>query len=266
MKGEAVSDLFSLTGKIAIVTGASKEMGGETAVLLAEYGADVAVTARTASQLEAVAEKITALGRRALVIPADLTKSEDRQRIVDQTVAELGGLDILINVAGGGDYSNYGWALRLTEEQWQSMFSLNVTAPMFLSQAAANVMKDRGGGRIVNISSGAGMHSAPRMSNYGASKAALNNLTETLAQEWARFGIRVNTVVPGLVDTANARTSTFATPEREEMFLKSMPLGRFGTSRDIAAAVLYMVAPASEWVTGATLVVNGGGGNLRSFG
>ncbi len=110
------------------------------------------------------------------------------------------------------------------------------------------------------------MHSAPRMSNYGAAKAALNNLTETLAAEWARFGIRVNTVVPGLVDTANARTSTFATPEREQQFLAAMPLGRFGLPRDIAAAVLYMVAPASEWVTGATLVVNGGGGNLRSFG
>src|SRR5262249_27170999 len=143
---------------------------------------------------------------------------------------------------------------------------LNVTAPMFLAQQAALVMQARGGGRIVNISSGAGMHAAPRMSNYGAAKAALNNLTETLAAEWARLGIPVNTVVPGLIDTTNARTSTFPTPEREEHFLRMMPLGRIGLPRDIAAAVLYLVAPASEWVTGATLVVNGGAGNLRAFG
>ncbi|HEY7294253.1 MAG TPA: SDR family oxidoreductase [Dehalococcoidia bacterium] len=261
-----MQDLFSLSGKVALVTGASKEMGAETALLLAEYGADVAVTARTAAQLEVVAERIRGLGRRAVAIPADLTRSDDRQRIVATTLAQLGGIDILVNVAGGGEYGNYGWALRLTEEQWENMLALNVTAPMFLAQAVAVAMRERGGGRIVNISSGAGMHPAPRMANYGAAKAALNNLTETLAAEWARFGIRVNTVVPGLVDTANARTSTFATAEREAELLKLMPLGRFGAPRDIAAAVLYLVAPASEWVTGATLVVNGGGGNLRTFG
>lgn len=127
-------------------------------------------------------------------------------------------------------------------------------------------MRERGGGRIVNISSGAGHHAAPRMLNYGAAKAALENTSQTLAVEWARFGIRVNVVVPGLIDTENARQSTFATAEREQHFLAQMPLGRIGLPRDVAAAVLYFVSPASEWVTGATLVVNGGARDLRSFG
>ncbi len=261
-----MSTLFSVEGKVAIVTGASKEMGEAISLLLAEYGADVAVTARDAAALEGLADRIRAMGRRSIAMPADLTNAEGRQTIVERTVAELGGIDILVNNAGGGDYSNYGWALRMTEEQWHNMFDLNVTAAMFLAQACAEVMRTRGGGRVINISSGAGQHPSPRMSNYGAAKAALNNLSETLAAEWARFGIRVNVVVPGLVNTANARTSTFPTPEREAHFTSLMPLGRIGRPLDIAAAVLYFAAPASEWVTGATLVVNGGGANLRSFG
>jgi NAD(P)-dependent dehydrogenase (short-subunit alcohol dehydrogenase family) len=261
-----MADLFSLDGKVAIVTGASKEMGEEIAVTLAEHGADVALTARTGPLLERVAERVRRLDRRALVIPADLTDAADRQRIVDESVATFGGVDILVNCAGGGDYANYGWALRLTEQQWENMFALNVTAPMFLAQAAARVMRERGGGRVINISSGAGSHAAPRMANYGAAKAALDNLSQTLAAEWAQFGIRVNVVIPGLIDTANARTSTFATPEREEQFKSMMPLGRIGLPRDIAAAVLYLAAPSGEWVTGTSILVNGGAGNLRSFG
>jgi 7-alpha-hydroxysteroid dehydrogenase len=261
-----VTDLFSVAGKVAIVTGASKEMGAAIAETLAEHGADVALTARSEALLDRVAARVTALGRRALSIPADLTRMEDLSRIVERTVATFGGVDILVNVAGGGDYANYGWALRMSEQQWEDMFALNLKAPMFLSQAVAAVMRERGGGRIINISSGAGSHAAPRMSNYGAAKAGLENLSQTLAAEWARFGIRVNVVIPGLIDTQNARESTFATPEREQQFVAMMPLGRLGHVRDIAAAVLYFAAPSGEWVTGTSLLVNGGAGNLRSFG
>lgn len=258
--------LFSLAGKVALVTGASKDMGAAIAKLLAEHGADVAVTARDEAMLEDVASEIRDMGRKSVAIAADLRDFPRLPDIVSRTVTELGGLDILVNNAGGGDWSTYGWALRLTAEQWDAMLDLNLKAPMFLSQAAAAVMKDRGGGRIINISSGAGSHASPRMSSYGAAKAGLENLSQTLAAEWAGFGIRVNVVIPGLIDTANARQSTFATPEREEQFRKMMPLGRIGVPDDIAAAVLYFASPASEWVTGTTLLVNGGGGNLRSFG
>jgi NAD(P)-dependent dehydrogenase (short-subunit alcohol dehydrogenase family) len=261
-----MADLFSLKGKVALVTGASKEMGREVAYTLAAHGADVAVTARNAAQLEEAAAHIKTIGRKAVAIPADLTKMAELSTVVARTVDALGGLDILVNVAGGGDYSNYGWALRMTEEMWDNMFDLNVKAPMFLCQAAARVMKERGGGAIVNISSGAGSGPSPRMSNYGAAKAGLDNLSETLAAEWAQFHIRVNVVISGLVDTTNARTSTFDTPEREAHFVKLMPLGRIGKPLDIAAAVLYLVSPAGEWVTGIRIPVNGGAGRLRAFG
>jgi NAD(P)-dependent dehydrogenase (short-subunit alcohol dehydrogenase family) len=261
-----MAEFFSLQGKVALVTGASKEMGREVAYTLARHGADVAVTARNAAQLEEAAAHIRALGRKAAAISADLTRIAEISSIVSRTVEALGGLDILVNVAGGGPYSNYGWALRMTEEMWDNMLILNLKAPMFLCQAAARVMKERGGGSIVNISSGAGSGASPRMCNYGAAKAGLDNLSDTLAQEWAQFRIRVNVVISGLVDTTNARTSTFATPEREAMLLKQMPLGRIGLPRDIAAAVLYLVSPASEWVTGIKLPINGGAGRLRPFG
>ncbi|MGO9056566.1 MAG: SDR family NAD(P)-dependent oxidoreductase [Candidatus Binataceae bacterium] len=261
-----MADLFSLKGKVALVTGASKEMGQEVAHALAEYGADVAVTARNAAQLETAAARIRQTGRKAVAIPADLTNIPELPSIVSRTVEALGRLDILVNVAGGGDYSNYGWALNMTEQMWDNMFVLNIKAPMFLCQAAAKVMKDSGGGSIVNISSGAGSGAAPRMSNYGAAKAGLDNLSATLAAEWARFRIRVNVIISGLVDTANARTSTFPTPEREAFFTKQMPLGRIGKPIDIAAAVLYLAGQGGEWVTGAKIVVNGGVGGLRPFG
>jgi NAD(P)-dependent dehydrogenase (short-subunit alcohol dehydrogenase family) len=261
-----MSDLFSLQGKVALVTGASKEMGREVAYMLARHGADVALTARNASQLEEGAAHIRSMGRKAVAISADLTNIPEIPKIVSRTVETLGGLDILVNVAGGGDYSNYGWALRMTEQMWDNMLNLNLKGPMFLCQAAARVMKERGGGSIVNISSGAGSGASPRMGNYGAAKAGLDNLSETLAQEWAQFKIRVNVVISGLVDTTNARTSTFATPEREAALLRQMPLGRIGLPQDIAAAVLYLVSPASEWVTGVKLPINGGAGRLRPFG
>ncbi len=261
-----MADLFSLQGKVALVTGASKEMGREVAYTLGRYGADVALTARNVQQLEEGAAHIRSMGRKAAALPADLTKMSEISALVSRTVEELGGLDILVNVAGGGDYSNYGWALRMTEQMWDNMLNLNLKGPMFLCQAAARVMKERGGGSIINISSGAGSGPSPRMSNYGAAKAGLDNLSETLAQEWAQFGIRVNVVISGLVDTTNARTSTFATPEREAALVRQMPLGRIGLPKDIAAAVLYLVSPAGEWVTGIKLPVNGGATRLRPFG
>jgi NAD(P)-dependent dehydrogenase (short-subunit alcohol dehydrogenase family) len=258
--------LFDLSGKIALVTGASGDMGRAIAITLAEHGADIAAMGRTEGALAETAKRIQAAGRRVASIPADLLDATSYQSIVDRCVEAFGGVDILVNCAGGGAWSTYGWAMRLNQQQWDDMLTINLKAPMFIAQAAAKVMKDRGGGRIINISSGAGSHASPRMSNYGAAKAGLDNLSQTLAAEWAQFGIRVNVVIPGLVDTANARGSTFDTPERYEQFTKMMPLGRIGLPTDIASAVLYFASPAAEWVTGTSLLVHGGGANLRSFG
>src|SRR5262249_51852057 len=185
----------NLDGSVALVTGASKEIGAAVATTLAEFGADVAVTARDVSGLEQTAQRVRAFGRRCLVVPADLMDVRAIPDVVRRTVEGLGSVNFLVNVAGGGPWSNFAWAMRLTERQWDEMFALNVKAPFFLSQAVANVMRERGGGAIVNISSGSGSAAAPRMANYGAAKAALDNLTATLAAEWGQFGIRVNTVV-----------------------------------------------------------------------
>jgi 7-alpha-hydroxysteroid dehydrogenase len=258
-----MADLFSLKGKIAFIAGASKEMGGAVARILAQHGADVAVAARSADKLEAVAADIRKTGRRAIAVPADLMRVDEINAAVERTVKELGGLDILVNILGGSYEGDLGWALRMTERMWDEVFTLNVKAPMFLSQAAARVMKERGGGSIVNISSTAGSGPSPRLTNYAASKAALENLTQSLAAEWAQFKIRVNVVVSGNVETANL--GPLLTPPVRKQLVDRTPLGRLGTGDDIAAAVLYFVSPAAQWVTGAKLVVDGGLGNIRPF-
>jgi NAD(P)-dependent dehydrogenase (short-subunit alcohol dehydrogenase family) len=258
-----MADIFSLKGKIALIAGASKEMGGTIARMLAEYGADVAVAARSADKLEVVAADIRAMGRRSVAIPGDLTRIDQIDAAVDKTVAELGGIDILVNVLGGSEKGELAWALRMNEKMWDGVFSLNLKAPMFLSVAAARVMRERGGGSIVNISSTTGTGAAPRLTNYASAKAGLEQLTESLAAEWGRFKIRVNVVVSGNVYTAGLRS--ILRPEVEQQLIDRTPLGRLGTGDDIAAAVLYFVSPAAAWVTGARLVVDGGLGNIRPF-
>jgi NAD(P)-dependent dehydrogenase (short-subunit alcohol dehydrogenase family) len=257
-----MTDLFSLNGKVALIAGASKDMGSAVARMLAAHGADVAVSARSADKLEQVAANIRAIGRRSAPIAADLTDVDQVDAAVERTVRELGSLDILVNILGG---SNLGaaWALRMTEQMWDDVFTLNVKAPMFLSVAAAKVMKERGGGSIVNISTSAATGAAPRLTNYGAAKAGLEQLTETLAAEWGRFKIRVNVVVSGNIYTSNLRR--VLRPDIEQQLINKTPLGRIGDPDDIAAAVLYFVSPAAAWVTGARLVVDGGLGNIRPF-
>jgi 7-alpha-hydroxysteroid dehydrogenase len=257
-----MADLFSLKGKAALIAGASKEMGSAVARMLAAHGADVAVSARSADKLETVAAAIRAMGRKSVAIAADLTKVDQIEATVQRTLDELGGLDILVNILGG---SNIGaaWALRMSEDMWDDVFTLNVKAPMFLSVAAAKVMKERGGGSIVNISTSAATGAAPRLTNYGAAKAGLEQLTESLAAEWGRFKIRVNVVVSGNIYTANLRK--VVRPDIEQQLIDRTPLGRIGEADDIAAAVLYFVSPAASWVTGAKLVVDGGLGNIRPF-
>ncbi len=257
-----MADLFSLDGKVALIAGASMEMGSAVARMLAAHGAHVAVAARSADKLEAVAAEIRAMGRRSVPIAADLTKVDQIGAAVERTVKELGGLDILVNVLGGGGGSTT-WALRMTEEMWDSVYTLNVKAPMFLSVAAAKVMRERGGGSIVNISTSAATGAAPRLTNYGSAKAGLEQLTETLAAEWGQFKIRVNVVVSGNIYTANLRR--ILKPDIERQLIERTPLGRIGEADDIAAAVLYFVSPAASWTTGAKLVVDGGLGNIRPF-
>ncbi|NBU94925.1 MAG: SDR family oxidoreductase [Actinobacteria bacterium] len=251
-----VLDEFSLAGRRAVVTGAGKGIGRGIALCLAEAGADVVVSARTAADVDAVAADIAALGRTGVAV-TDVTNADDLARLADTAVAELGGIDLWVNNAGGLPDATPRYLTKTSPEQFAKQIDLNLTAVWAASVAAATRMTD--GGSIINISSGSAV--GPQLKNgpYGASKAAVNSLTQTLSVELAP-NIRVNAVSPGPVPTENFVESTGYTGDRVEMIDKQLriPLGRLGTDRDIGAAVVFLASPAASWVTGQVLLVNGG--------
>lgn len=248
---------FSLEGKRAVVTGGGKGIGRGIALCLAEAGADVMVSARTAADVEAVAAEIEALGRVGRGHVADVTEAGALETTAATAVDQLGGLDIWVNNAGGLPDATPRYLTRTDPTQWQAQIDLNLTAVWAGSVAAATQMT--AGGTIVNISSGSAV--GPQLKNgpYGASKAAVNSLTQTLSVELAP-AIRVNAVSPGPVPTENFVASTGYEGERKDMIDKQMriPLGRIGSERDIGAAVVFLASPAASWITGQVLLVNGG--------
>jgi NAD(P)-dependent dehydrogenase (short-subunit alcohol dehydrogenase family) len=254
-----MAGLFSLEGKVAIVTGGSKGIGEGIARELALAGADLVIAARGRERLEQTAAALAGLGSGGLLaVEADVTKEADRQKLVDATVNRFGRLDVLINNAGGSGPGNTGWAMDMTEEQWDHVADLNVKACMFMSQAAAKAMRTERYGKIVNIASIAGTFPSPRLSNYGAAKAGMLMLTRTLAWEWARFGIRVNAIIPGIVWSAEMEARSITTAEALETEIEETPLGRLGRPRDIGAACVYFAAESGDWVTGTSITIDGG--------
>jgi len=255
----SVMDLFNLDGKVAVVTGGGKGIGRGIVLALAEAGADVAIAARSPGDIEKVAAEVEALGRKAIAVPTDVTNADDVDRLADITVAKLGRLDIWVNNAGGLPDGTPRWLTRTSPEQFDAQVDLNLKAVFLGCKAAARVM-DEDGGSIVNISSSASKGNNMKNGPYGASKAAVNNLTNSFSNEMAPK-IRVNAVAPGPIATQNFIDSmNMYTPEREEELLKMMqlPMERFGQPEDIGAAVLYMASAASGWVTGETIFVTGG--------
>ena len=248
---------FSLTGKRAVVTGGGKGIGRGIALCLAEAGADVMVSARTNADVEAVAQEISALGRNGVAHTCDVTQPGALDRLAAAAVAELGGLDIWINNAGGLPDGTARYMTRTDPEQWQAQIDLNLTAVWKGCVAAAGHMAE--GGSIINISSGAASGGQVKNGPYGASKAAVNSLTATFSLELAPK-VRVNAVSPGPVPTQNFVESVGYEGERKEMIDKQMriPLGRIGSERDIGGAVVFLASPAASWITGQILLVNGG--------
>ena len=247
-----INAMFSLQGQVAIVTGAGKGIGRACAIALAQAGADVALAARTQADLDAVAETIRGLGRRAIPVAGDVSDEASLDELVKRCVAELGKVSILVNNAGG---SGPNHPLKMTGDEFSEALVWNVTPAYLLIQKVAGPMRDAGGGAIVNISSVAARYAQKHFSAYGAAKAALNQLTRNLAQD---FGprIRINAIEPGTIMTD--ALAPFLTPERKENMIKSTPLGRLGEPEDIAAATLFLVSPASAWITGKILGVDGG--------
>ncbi|MEM7094554.1 MAG: SDR family oxidoreductase [Actinomycetota bacterium] len=253
----SILDDFSLTGCRAVVTGGGKGIGRGIALCLAEAGADVLVTARTQADVDQVAGEIGALGRTGVAHVADVTEDGALAATAERAANELGGLDIWVNNAGGLPDGVPRYLTRTARPEWQAQIDLNLTAVWEGSVAAAAQMGD--GGSIINISSGAARGPSLKNGPYGASKAAVNSLTQTLSVELAP-SIRVNALSPGPVPTENFVESTNYRGERKEMIDKQLriPLGRIGTERDIGAAAVFLASPAASWITGQVLLVNGG--------
>ena len=243
---------FRLDGRVALVTGAGRGIGRAIALAFAAAGADIAVTARTQADLDAVAAEARALGRRAVVLPADVSQAGAAEAVVQGCVDGLGRLDVLVNNAGGAGPND---PLRTTPEQFLKTLEWNVLPAYALTRLAVPHMRVGVGGSVINITSAAARHAQRSFSGYGTAKAALTQLTRLLAQDFAP-AVRVNAIAPGPVVTdALAR---YLTPEVRAAMESRTPLARLGTVEDIAAAALYLAAPASSWMTGKVLELDGG--------
>ncbi|GAA3996102.1 SDR family oxidoreductase [Comamonas faecalis] len=243
---------FSLQGQVAIVTGAGKGIGRACALALAHAGADLALTARTQADLDAVAGEAAALGRRAITVAGDISDEATMDALVTRTVAELGRLTLLVNNAGGTGPNH---PLKMSGAEFSDALVWNVTPAYLMTQKCVPAMRAAGGGAVVNISSVAARYAQKQFSAYGAAKAALNQLTRNLAQDYGPE-IRVNAIEPGTIMTD--ALAPFLTPERKERMERSTPLGRLGQPEDIAAAALFLCSPAAGWITGKILGVDGG--------
>ena len=248
---------FSITGKVAVVTGGARDIGRAISLELARNGADVVVNyGSSASEAEATVREIQALGRRALAVGADVTKKADIDRLVSEAIKFGDGrIDILVNNAGG--LVRRAHLSELDEPLIDEVLRLNFTSVLLMCQAVIPHMVKRGGGRVINISSIAGHNGgAATTPHYGAAKAAVGNLCRSLTKEFAGKGITVNSVAPGVIQ--NRFHEVHTTPEAFATLVKGIPIGRAGSNEDVAGAVAFLASPAASYITGEVIHVNGG--------
>ena len=245
--------MFDLSGKTALVTGASGGIGSEIAQALALRGANVILTGTRKQVLEDVANGLTlSADQCAAVIPADLSDPDAAKYLLEQAEDQIGGVDILVNNAG---LTRDGLLMRMKDEDWQTVLDINLTSVMLLSRAVLRGMMKARWGRIIQISSIVGYTGNPGQTNYAASKAGMTGFTKSLALEVASRGVTANVVAPGFIQTA---MTDALTDEQKAELIKKVPAGAMGQVQDIAAAVVYLASPEAGYVTGATIHVNGG--------
>lgn len=250
-----IKSKFDLTGKVAVVTGASKGIGEAMAKGLAEFGATVVVSSRKQAAVDAVAQTFAQEGLKAIGIECHVAKAEDREKLVNQTLERLGQIDILINNAGTNPY--FGPIAKIDTQAYQKTMDINLNAAMALSNLVYPHMKKQGGGSIIHISSIEGLHASPMMSAYNISKAALIMLGNNQAAEWGKDNIRVNVICPGFVKTKLSA----ALVENEQMSQKiahNTALKRIATPEEMAGLAVFLASDAASYCTGATILNDGG--------
>ena len=245
---------FSLDGQVALVTGASRGIGHDLVLALAGAGATVAAGARRTDDVEGLVADVAGAGGRAIGVELDVTRLDSIGQAVDRVRSEVGPISILVNNAGLGFNHD---AVDVTEADWDAMMDVNLKGLFFVTQAVGRGMLERGYGRVVSLSSQASLVGIPRHAVYSASKGAVNTLTKVLALEWSPFGVTVNAVAPTFVRTPGT-AERLDDPDFAKDVLSRIPVGRFGTTSDVAAAVIYLASPAAGLVTGTVLTVDGG--------
>lgn len=250
------SELFDLKGKVAIVTGAGRGIGKSIALGLAQNGANVVLCSRTQTELEQVAQKIKNLEQKALPIVVDMTQISQLDELVEETKKTFKHIDILVNNAG---VLFVAPALEVDEESWDLVMDANAKGAFFLCQKVGQVMIQQGkGGSIINVTSEVVQRAELNLGAYCPSKAALNSITKVLAAEWGKFKIRVNSLAPCFVATALNKPALARRGEFYERKLKGVPLGRHSEPDDLVGGAVFLASDASEYVTGTTILVDGG--------
>jgi 2-deoxy-D-gluconate 3-dehydrogenase len=244
---------FRLDGRCALVTGAATGIGAAIATALAEAGADVACHGNT-RPAEATADAIRGLGRRAIALKGDLGQRETPAQLLDATLEAFGQIDLLINNAGMIRRSP---AAEFSDDDWQTVLDVNLNSVFRLCQLAGRQMLQKGRGKIVNIASLLSFQGGITVPAYAASKGAVAQLTKALANEWASRGINVNAIAPGYIRTENT-AALQADPNRNRQILERIPAGRWGEASDLGGAAVFLCSPASDYVQGHVLVVDGG--------
>ncbi|WP_232826495.1 SDR family NAD(P)-dependent oxidoreductase [Lewinella sp. IMCC34183] len=255
MAQHRIRNRFDLTGRVAVITGSSKGIGEAMARGLAEFGAHVVVSSRDQKAVDAVAEGYRADGLQATAIACHVGDADDRRRLIEQTVASCGRLDILINNAATNPY--FGPIEGLTAEAYQKTLDVNLTAALELSNLALPHLRKSGHGSVIHISSIEGLHANPNFAAYNISKAGVIMLGKSQAREWAVDNVRVNVICPGLVKTKLSR-ALWENEQLAEHFVQSIPLGRMAVPDELAGLACWLAGEGASYVTGGVFVADGG--------